>query len=280
MTAPVPRGAIFEPHSPPELVLGPSGSAEMWISSRQLYELLRAGRTSTGGVSDPPFARPESRVGLALAADQRLAKRAMLYFQRRVRMGAPGWSRAGLASWITAPAGAESDVARIRGRPLRIGRRNPALSVDPSPAPADDAWECIQAGRHLQEVTDERLPDGVTAWMILASPVALDHPDHGVPDQPVIDVPGPVTIEVRTSILGHPTYFGGLDLAGRRGPTPRPVRAYLRPGASWRIRLHGGSPSARRDALCSLHHACTLGDPDARTFGFGRTWIALPEETR
>lgn len=272
-----PEGLVVDDDAPPELVLGEELGQERWISATDLYTLLSTGRVRAPDRADPPFARAESRSGLALQAD-RTADRGLLYFHRGRRMsGVVGAPRSGLVAWLSADDGS---ARLILDQPLRLGRRNRALPIE-SPAPrAVEAWADLQAGRHIAELSAEQLPDGVHAWLILASPVALDRPPLGRPDRPVVPGLGPVRVEVRSALPGRPLHLGGISLAQAGGPTSRPVRAMTPAGASWLIRLDGGTPEDRRNALLSLHHTCTLGDPDARSFGFGRTWIApLPAET-
>lgn len=281
---PRPKDLLLDPDAPELLVQGAEPEGARWIPAGALYDLLSTGQAKCAGTTEPPFARWESRSGLALKQDERTAEDGMLYFQRRIRMGATAdHCRAGFAAWVSAPDGTNGadGLRRIRAQPLLLGRRNRPLSFDADPPDILQAWQHLQAGEHLRRLPESRLPDGMEAWLVLASPVALDQPTLGSPARPCLPWTGKVQITVRSAVVGRTTRLGGVSLAGEHGVTPRAVRTTLQPGASWRIRLVGGGPEDRRQALARLHHRCTLGDENSRTFGFGRTWISLlPEDLR
>jgi hypothetical protein len=274
---PRPPDLLLDPDASVELVRGGPASPESWLSADDLWTLLSTGAVRAARHVDPPFARSESRVGLALESASRTAKSGMLYFQRKVRLsGVPGTPRAGLAAWLELPPGARPMPADLRAGCLQLGRRASPLTLEPMPTLAT-SWTQLTRGAHLRALPAARLGEGMEVWLVLATPVALyDADKHGTPSRPRLPVDPRCRVEVTAAILAPPLRIGGIDLANHG--SPKPVLPYLPAGCAWRLRLSGGTAEDRREALIKLHHRCTLGEDGARSFGFGRTWIALPPE--
>ena len=299
---PRPRGLLREPPSPPDLTLlrsehrGPAlldqdappdlpvlppdyEVTNGWIDADTLLALL-SGRTTSAHVPPlPPFVHREIRSGLTLDDATRTAERSLLYFRETWRMGAvPSASdrvlRAGLAATLAVPDGISLDKSVLTRGTLRLGRRSRPLPLQPLP-PTVSAWQDLTSGQHLHDLPDSALVgEPLEVWLVLASPVSLPVSDRdGTPARPVLPGVSGVRFEVRAAILPHPVTFGGLDATTG---APKPNRAFLQPGSAWRVRIVGGAPAARRAALLSLHHRCTLGPEQERTFGCGRTWVTVP----
>lgn len=280
-----PPDLLLDDGAPPQLPIGPAGAEEPagWLRDADLLELLTSGNLRRAPRSHPPFVAPETRVGLALDGESRTAKAAMLYFRQTRRFsgvpagdGSPRYAAGGFAATLRSdtalPARAGGgDV--LSGGTLALGRRSRPLAVRPLPA-FSEAWRQIVGGGHLPSPSVEDYPDGVEAWMILASPVFLDgSPQLGSPTAPVVAALYDCRVEVLAAVLGAPIVVGGLDATTG---APKPNRPFLPAGSAWRIRVTGPTPAARHGALLALHHQTTLGAAGDRSFGCGRTWITAP----
>ena len=252
-----------------------------WIPAEALWALLSGGPGASLPETEPPFVRSETRPGLQLDPDTRAAMTSRLYFREARRLGAVAEGdhpvlRAGFAASLRAPDGAGlRDDALTRGV-AHLGRRKRPLALQPQPRPVD-AWERVVRGDHLTGASADRLTgDARRVWLLLASPATFDPSGRdGTPARPVLPPTPPVRFEIEAAALGEPVVLGGLDMTSGR---PKPNRAFLPAGSAWVLRVSGGTAEERRAALRALHHRCTIGSPDERSFGCGRTWVTLPFE--
>ena len=128
-------------------------------------------------------------------------------------------------------------------------------------------WQAIREGAYLPQSIDAEAFD---FWLYVASPLYLEDPS-----QPPIDISG-LTITVRASLLNKPIWQGGYDMANRCWKANRP---HIPGGSAWLLRMTGGTPNTRADALKKLHNTCTLVDEQRAAFGEGRTFVGLINKT-
>ncbi len=267
------NGLRMDRDAPQDLAPGAweGGGDTCWLSAPSLLELLSGRAIDEKPHPLPPCVKRETAVGLKLDDDNRTAVTSMLYFREGHRFGSRTSARAGLAAWLTVPASSSIPSNALTSGTMRLGAKGRVLTLEPLGA-REEAWDQLREGRHLRDAPGTSFPDTTHAWLVLASPVCLTNPErHGTPVSPRLDVPTSCSITVRSAILHKPKVLGGLQVGGM----PKPNRASLPPGSAWLLRLTGGTPETRRQALLELHHRCTLGPEEDRSFGMGRTWIAL-----
>ena len=272
--------------NPPVLVGRPDrsdvkGPAEGWVAPHLLRELLAGEKSEWPHVSDkdwaapwPPFVHAENRPGLGLQRPDEenpgIAAHGMLYFQEQVRIVQKHGRPAGFYGWLEAPKvdGAIPNDALTQDLGM-AGRKGMPVAFEAVECLAPD-WKALLEGDYLPEKVEENQ----RFWLTAFTPVRPT--DLWSPVRERI-LPDGVELVVEAVLAGKVETFGGLRMADRRS---RANRAFLPAGSSWLVRLKGGDPGARAQALKALHGNHPLGRADEAAFGHGFILVGICKEER
>ena len=242
-----------------------------WLSASDLLQVLKGGLPAQLSLKEwnarkthwnlPPFVHWETRPGVALDGTSGTVVDGMLYFLRALRFG----PRTGLAGWLKAPLPSRIPSNALFEGTLTVGKKARPVVFEPLGTMTAD-WQSLQNGDYLPKEISQ---DSFDFWLYLATSAHLKEPVR-----PILRgvVPG-VDMEVRGTLLHKPLWQGGFSM--ERGQA-RPNLPYVPAGSSWFIRLSGGTPASRAQALARLHHSSPLITPSRAAFGEGRVLVGIP----
>lgn len=246
--------------------VGPCETLSGWISTAALKDALSLG-TSPGALkwSDdswqpdlPSFVQREFQPGLAIHRGARVVQEGLLYFVEALRFG----PESGMWARLASPASHDFEVDALETDIGAFGRKGRVVHFE-SAQELDADWNSVLAGEHLPKTVQE----SERFWLVTLSPIRVA---NAFTLRPREALPDGVSMKIDAALTGSPVALGGFSLT--RGAA-RPNRLYVPAGSSWAIRLLGGTPRTRAQALRTIHDAHPFGPPEEAAMGFGHILV-------
>lgn len=246
-----------------------------WVSSQNLFWALSNRGSSKWNENEyssedlPPFVWWEFKPGLGIDRERRAAKEGMLYFLSSLRFK----DNAGLIGWFKGKLAERLSENALKRGVITAGKKWGVMAFEETSL-KDPYWEKLAKGAHLKDIS---LPASFYVWIVLLSPgkppykEALERPLLKIAQQ----VSSDISIEVVSVITGKSVKFSGFSFVEKR---PKRISHWFPPGASFLVRVSGGSLEERKQVLLLWNNTCVFAAESFRAFGYGHIIVSVPIE--
>ena len=246
-----------------------------WVSSQNLFWALSNRSSSKWNENEyssedlPPFVWWEFKPGLGIDRERRVAKEGMLYFLSSLRFK----DNAGLIGWFKGKLAERLSEEALKRGVITAGKKWGVMAFEEISL-KDPYWEKLAKGEHLKDIS---LPAPFYVWIVLLSPgkppykEALERPLLKIAQE----VSSDISIEVVSVITGKSVKFSGFSFVEKR---PKRISHWFPPGASFLVRISGGSLEERKQVLLLWNNTCMFAEESLRAFGYGHIIVSVPIE--